>query len=320
MRRRYFVTGAISATFAAHTRGARAERALAIVIPDLPGGEGGTAGRILQPYLERALARPVVLDFRPGAGGIVGLTAGSQAAPDGATLTLLTPAVTLAPWLSRRMDCAPADFAAVGQVSFTPAMLVVRADGPHRRLADLLAAPPGALTAPAASGWGPADMAQALFLSRAKLRVREISGLTTGAERIAALRAGDVDLAFVRVGQELAPDLLAIAVSGPAREPLMAAVPSLRETGFDVVAGAWRALAAPAGTPAALVEQLGAAVKAVMDNAAARAELTGAGLAPAWLGPAASGRAVAAEYSDAGKLFASLGITVRKEMLGSRTG
>jgi len=119
MRRRSFITGLASITVAAAARGARAEAGLTVMVPAEPGGESGTLGRVLQPYLERALSRPVILDFRPGAGGIVGLTAGAQAAPDGATLTLLTPAVTLAPWLNQRMDCSPADFAPVGQVSFT---------------------------------------------------------------------------------------------------------------------------------------------------------------------------------------------------------
>ncbi|HEY5300142.1 MAG TPA: hypothetical protein VIJ55_05665 [Acetobacteraceae bacterium] len=83
MRRRSFITGLASITVAAAARGARAEAGLTVMVPAEPSGESGTAARILQPYLERALSRPVILDFRPGAGGIVGLTAGAQAAPTG---------------------------------------------------------------------------------------------------------------------------------------------------------------------------------------------------------------------------------------------
>ena len=97
MRRRDLLAALVAASVAAGTRGVRAERALTIIVPDSPGDAAGAVVRVLQPYLERSLARPVVLDFRPGAGGIVGLTAGAQAPADGVTLTLLTPAVTLAP-------------------------------------------------------------------------------------------------------------------------------------------------------------------------------------------------------------------------------
>lgn len=317
MRRRNLLGGGLAALAA---RGAVAapsgetDRVLAIIIPDLPGGQGGTAARILQPHLERALGRPVILDFRPGAGGIVGLTAGSQADSDGAVLTLLSPAVALAPWLSRRMDCVPADFAPIGQISFTPTLLVVGARSPYRRVADLLGAPTNALVAAAPSGWDPPDVAQALFLSRSRLHARELVGLANDEDRLAALERGDLDFAFVQAGR-LASPVRALAASGPARE---AGVPTLRETGLDVVVGAWRVLAAPAGTPAAVIERLAASVKSVMDTGSVRAEMEAAGLTPSWLSPAECRRAMDAEYRSAGKLLAARGLSVRQEMLGLR--
>ena len=66
----FTVTGLASITVAAAARGAPAEAGLTVMVPAEPSGESGTVGRILQPYLERALSRPVILDFRPGAGGI----------------------------------------------------------------------------------------------------------------------------------------------------------------------------------------------------------------------------------------------------------
>ncbi|HJS87228.1 MAG TPA: tripartite tricarboxylate transporter substrate-binding protein, partial [Acetobacteraceae bacterium] len=193
MRRRDLLAMFISASAAPALPVARAERALSVIVPDLPGGAAGTEMRVLQPYLEQALARPVVLDFRPGAGGIIGLMAGAQAAADGTTLTLLTPAVTLAPWLSRRMDCTPADFAPLGRISFTPVVLAVRADAPYADLAGLLArrAARETVAVPAPSEWDASQVAQALFLARAELSVRFVSGLNTPAERLAALLAGD---------------------------------------------------------------------------------------------------------------------------------
>jgi tripartite-type tricarboxylate transporter receptor subunit TctC len=322
MRRRHLLGALLSAPIAVAARGARAERAVTIVVPDLPGGTAGATVRVLQPYLEHALAAPIVLDFRPGAGGIVGLTAGARADPDGGTLTLLTPAVTLAPWISRRMDCSPADFVPIGQVSFDPAVLVVRAGAPYATVSDLLrsGARPGELAAPATAGWNPSQVAQGLFLARAGLSVRSVTGLISEAERIGALLAGDVDFAFVPLSRAVDPGVKALAVSAPARIPQMPSVPNLRELGFDIAIGAWRTLALPAAASQSAIGHFGAALKGVMENPALRTELVDAGLAPAWLGPAAAQRAVLAEYRDAGALFATLGIAVRKQATGLRTG
>lgn len=324
MRRRDFLGGLLTTGLALSAHAAWAERPVSIVVPSLPNGEAGATVRILQPYLEQALACPVVLDFRPGAGGIIGLTAGAQAAPDGATLTLLTPAVTLAPWISRRMDCSPVDFTPVGQISFTPAALLVRSDAPYAALSDLLARRAATLAVPAVSDWDPPQVAQGLFLARAGLTSRAVSGLTTEAERIGALVAGDIDFAFAPLDQALdssvASQVRILAVSAPARVPRIPAVPSLRELGFEIAVGGWRTLALPAGTPRALVERLGAVLKTIMESRPLRTELTSAGLAPGWLGPTEARQAVLGEYRDAGALFAALGVAVRKEMVGLRTG
>ncbi len=325
MRRRSFVTGLIGSAIT--SRIARAEPAVSIVIPDFPGGASGTAARILQPYLEAAFARAVTLDFRPGAGGIVGLTGGAQAAPDGANLTLLTPAVTLAPWLNRRMDCSPDDFAPVGQVSFMPSVLVVRAAGADATLAGLLkrGAQPSALVVPgSASDWGPSEVAQALLLLRAGLTVRTVGGLAREADRLAALEEDEVDFAFVSLDAALDASVASwtrpLAVSSAARVARLKDVPSLREQGLDIAIGAWRALALPAATPRNVVERYGAILKAVMADPALGEELREAGLLPDWLGPADTRQVLQGEYRTAGALFTALGLTVRRELLGQRTG
>ncbi|MBV8612395.1 MAG: hypothetical protein JOY66_01320 [Acetobacteraceae bacterium] len=305
---------------------ARAERELTVIVPDLPGSAAGAAMRILQPYLEQSLARPVVLDFRPGAGGIVGLMAGARAAADGATLTLLTPAVTLAPWLSRRMDCTPTDFAPLGRVSFAPVALAVRADAPYAAVPDLLAGrtAQGEWAVPGPSDWDPSEVGQALFAASAGLRVRAVGGLNTPAARAEALLAGDVDLAFLPLAQVLDPGsatrLRVLGVTGPARVPQLPTVPSLREAGFDIAVGAWRTLAVPVESPPSAVEELGGTLKAIMEDKRVRAELADARLAPAWLGPVETGRAMDAEYREAGALFTALGLSVRKEVLGLGRG
>ncbi len=220
------------------------------------------------------------------------------------------------------MDCTPADFAPLGRISFTPVVLAVRADTPYATIADLLDRRAGheELAVPAPSDWDPSQVGQALFVARAGLSVHAVAGLNTPAERIQALLAGDVDLAFAPLdhvlSQSIAGRVRVLGVSSAARVPQLPAVPSLREAGLDVVAGAWRALALPAGSARPVLDRLSDALRTVMEGPPLRAELTGTGLTPSWLGPDEAARALLAEYREAGTLFASLGLSVRKEVLG----
>jgi tripartite-type tricarboxylate transporter receptor subunit TctC len=316
MRRRLLL-GALASAFVAGPRRGRAEAELRVIVPELLTADSGTAMRILQPFLEPALGHPLTIDFRPGAGGILGLTLGAHAAPDGMTLTVLTPAVTLAPWLSRRMDCSPTDFTLLGQISFAPAVLVVRADAPWKTLSDLLGSRGQSLAVPAPWDWQPAQMAQAMFLSRTGLAHRALTTPRSDAERLEAVLSREADLAFVGleharkalVSKELKP----LAISGPARLTGFPDVPTLRESGIEVSIGAWRILAAPASSPDALLAPLASAFGYVIARPEVRDALAAAGLMPAWQSGSEAAPRIAAEYREAGQLFSALGLNVRGE-------
>ncbi|HET6184730.1 MAG TPA: tripartite tricarboxylate transporter substrate-binding protein [Acetobacteraceae bacterium] len=286
-----------------------------MIVPELPTDPGGIALRVLAPELEAALGRPVVVDFRPGAGGIVGLMAGASAAPDGLTLTVLTPAVTLAPWLSRRMDCTPADFAPLGRISFAPSLLLVGAASPWRSLDDLLGAARAGrrVVVPAPWDWRPAEVAQAMFLARTGLPHVTALGAETGGERLAQLARGEVDLAFAaaeptRLGALAGVRVLAVA--GPARLPGLDA-PTLAEAGVDLTLGPWRMLAVPSQVPERLRAPLQAALRGALAETPLRAALARAGIAPSWIGPAGAADQLAEECRQAGALFSALGLNVR---------
>ncbi len=93
----------------------------------------------------------------------------------------------------------------------------------------------------------------------------------------------------------------------------------MRESGIDVAVGGWRTLAVPAATQPAELDRLTAALRTVTQEPEARAALTAAGILPSWLAPTEAWRAIQAEFAAAGALFAQLGLSVRKEMLGLRT-
>ncbi len=300
---------------------AAAETPLSLIVPDLPGGEAGILARALQPQLEQALKQETLIDYRPGAGGILGLTAGARAPADGTTLTLLGPAITEAPWLTWRVDCTPDDFACLGRLTCCPTVLCVRPDSPFNRLAELISAlqaRPGELAAPAPAGWSTSELAQAMFLSRVRASVRRVAGLENGAQRLAALRDGQIDFAFalaeeLRSGNTQA-DHRALAVSSAGRVPMLPDVPSFPELGLDIALGTWRALAVPAGTPRPVVERLASVLRSAMTSPQLAAEFAHLRINGAWLGPAETQQAVLTEYRAVGTLFASLGVNVRKQV------
>lgn len=322
MRRRLFLGGLAAAPLAGVAPRARADDGISIIVPDLPTGEAGAALRALRPFLEDALASPVFVDFRPGAGGILGLVDGARAAADGRILTVLTPALTLAPWLSDRMDCAPADFAALGQISFAPSLLLVGPQAPWPTLATLLAEAQAGreLHVAAPWNWQPAALAEALFLKDSGLKHVQIAGARTPGEQLALLANGQLDLAFatlpLRRLRHAAPSLRVLAVAGPARLPDLPAVPTLSEAGIAVSLGNWRMLGVPAATTSAVQAQLAAALRHVMAGIPACAAMRDAGAAPCWLdGPAADQR-MQSEYRAAESLFSELGLNIRAQAQG----
>jgi putative tricarboxylic transport membrane protein len=324
MRRRQAIRLAGLAT-AALLPGATAARAgagtVAVIVPDFPSAPAGVAAQVLQGPLAQALGRTVLLDYRPGAGGIVGLMAGARAAPDGNVLTLLTPAIVAAPWLAARMDADPGDFAPIGRISFTPEVLLVCAARPWRRLSDLLAAlraDPGRVGAAFDGAWTSAEIGEVMLLDRAGLAARPVPGPAVAA----ALRDGRIGFAMRPLPWALAAlaagGLRALAVSASARVAALPAVPTLREQGIDVALGGWLALAAPVAAGAGNLALAQAALRTALAEPRVRHALARAGLPPAWLGAAATGRAIAREYRALGPLFAAAGVNVRQTTVAVR--
>ena len=301
-------------------RPACAAERVRLIVPAFPSEPAGRAAGVLQPALAAELGVSVLLDFRPVAGGIVGLMEAAHAPRDGSVLTMLSPVIAAAPWLAERMDSEPADFAPIGRISFTPEVLVVAAASRWRRLDQLLAAlraDPGRIRTAFDGVWDSAEVAEVLMLDRAGLAARPVAGTRVGR----ALASGAVDFAMRPLPWALARirrgALRALAVSAPARVAALPGVPTLREAGIDVTLGSWLALAGPAGAGAALGPAR-EALAAVMADPAVTAALGAAGVPAAYLSAAATRRAIAAEYRLLGRLFRSAGVSVRGAAMAVR--
>jgi tripartite-type tricarboxylate transporter receptor subunit TctC len=245
------------------------QRPIMLVVPFGPGGIADLTARAVAEQMQRTLGQPIVVDNRPSAGSIVASQAVAGAKPDGYTLLLMSNSNALSVSLFRKLpyDTLKA-FAPVSTIGFFDIGVFVNVPPRFATLRDVVAyakAKPGKLTIGTIAVGSTQHLAAELFKT-----VAGIDALTVpykGSPAVmTALRAGEVDAAFEIVGPMLgqvgAGALKAIAVSSGKRNPALPDVPTVQEAGvagYDVAS--WNAIAAPAGTPPAVVERLNRAVR-----------------------------------------------------------
>jgi len=261
-----------------------------LIVSFTTGGGADLTARVVAAKMSEALKQPIVVDNRPGANGLVGCAAVATAAPDGYTFLLTDRgALGVNPSLYRKMPYDPLrDFAYVGIVTVAPYVLVIDPRLPAKTLAELVAlarASPGKINY---ASFGIASMAH-LNLEALKARLGidlthvpykgagpAVQGVVAGDAGVTIASPAAV-LGFVRDGR-----LRALAIGDQRRSPLLPEVPTLAEAGTDedLLASTYFAFALPAGTPHAIVERLGAAMRAALAAPEVAQRLNAAGLEP----------------------------------------
>jgi tripartite-type tricarboxylate transporter receptor subunit TctC len=267
-------------------------RPIRMIVPFTPGGPVDLAARIVGQHLPRLLGQSVVIENRAGAAGSLGAKAVATAEPDGYTLLWgnISTLVVL-PVVTNNRDYDPArHFVPIAKVSQNHEVLVVQSAFAAKSVGELVAyakANPGKLNFGSAGHGNATHLAAELFKLRTGTDIVHVP-YKGASEAVTALLGAQVQmffgdiagvLPFVREGT-----LRALAVSSEARNPLVPDVPTMRESGVpDYVVSTYVGVVAPAGTPAAIVERLNAAINDSLiapDAAAAFAKL-GAEIRPA---------------------------------------
>ncbi|NGM18629.1 tripartite tricarboxylate transporter substrate binding protein [Roseomonas stagni] len=254
-----------------------------------PGGVGDTTARIVGQKLSETLGQPVVIENRPSAGGIVASETVARSAPDGHTLLLVTATAATAPHLFRQLPYHPIDdFAFVTQIASFPHAIVVAANSPYRTIPDLIA---GARANPGRVNLGSVSVGTALHLSLELLRSMgsipaEIVTYRATGELLNATVSGDVqaamEVAATTLGQISGGRMRALAVTSPARMSILPDVPTVAESGLpDYNVITWNGMAAPRGTPRAVIDRLNQEVARVMAMPDVRDRLLPIGVEPA---------------------------------------
>ena len=251
-------------------------KSITLINPMPPGGALDIQARAFASVADKILGQPVIVVNKPGATGMLGGTAGAQAAPDGYTLTVGSVNIPNAlEWEianGRKPPFTRHDFVPIGTFTMSPTLLVVPADAPYKNLADFIAdakARPGQIAYSSGGLYGMSHLPAEIFARAAGLKFRHVpSG--GGGPALAAVVGKHVDfnvnypantLPLVRGNK-----LKALAVIGAKRLKAAPNVPTTKELGIDAEYYGWVGLMAPVKTPKPVVDKLRDTLKKVVGN------------------------------------------------------
>jgi tripartite-type tricarboxylate transporter receptor subunit TctC len=266
--------GAVGLTGAAHAQDFP-RRTIQLIVPTPPGGPTDVGARIVASIVEKDIGQPVVIVNKPGAGSQLGLTELTRARPDGYTIGFVTmpgiSTISLDP--ERKASFTIESFALIINQVFDAGAIWVRADSPFKSLADLVEAArkaPSKLTACTTGPLSDDHLAIMMLEETANIRFR-IVHFDGAAQQFTAILGGHVDVAFDNVGsvrkRAMSGEVRVLAVTDKARTKLMPDVPTTTEQGYPtVISSSTRGIAAPKGTPPAIVSYLAGAFRKAMEN------------------------------------------------------
>lgn len=249
-------------------------RAIKIVVPFGAGGVADLTARIVAQKMSDNMGQPVVIDNKPGAGGVVAGDMVAKADADGHTLLLMSNGTAVSAGLFKTLPYDTVkDFAPISTLGFFDIAVVVPQNSPYKTLPELLAfarANPGKLNIGTINVGSTQNLSAELFKSTANIQAQIVPFNGTPAV-ITALRGGQIDAAIEILSPMLpqiqANAISALAVFGDKRSVVLKDVPTAAQSGLaNFSAASWNALAAPAKTPKDVVARLNREVKAALDS------------------------------------------------------
>lgn len=281
------LTAALMATGPAAANDKWPSKPVKIIVPTAPGLASDALARLLADHLSKSLGQAFFIENRPGAGGLIAVTAVARAPADGYVLTIASSAITISPAVMTNLPVNPLrELAPIANIALTPQLITASASGPYAKLSDLIAAasrkdlpfgiPPLGSTS---------HLAYEAFSRSVKVKFNLIPfrGNTDAATQVIA---GDVaamydtvpgSLPLVRSGK-----LRPLAVADQKRSPFLPETPTLAELGIkNAEAVGWIGLAAAAKTPTPILDRLNAEVRTFIASPATQQAMKMQGFVPA---------------------------------------
>ncbi|MBI2293460.1 MAG: tripartite tricarboxylate transporter substrate binding protein [Betaproteobacteria bacterium] len=289
-----------------------------IIVPFSPGGATDIVTRIVAQKLTEIWDQTLVVDNRAGAGGNIGGELAAKATPDGYTLFMPSGSVVTAnQHMYKKLNWNPEkDLVAITNVASGPQIVAVNPSFAAKSIKELIAlakAKPGAITFGSAGIGTQTHLAAENFAYTADINVVHVPYKGEG-PALVDLVAGQINfltpnlsaaIGFVKQGK-----LRALGVTSRQRAPQLPDVPAVAESlpGFENLG--WFGLAAPAGTPKAVIEKVHRDVVTVLNNADVKRRFEDLGMAPVGNTPAEFARAIKAESVRWGKVIAQRKLTL----------
>jgi tripartite-type tricarboxylate transporter receptor subunit TctC len=263
-------------------------KTIRMILPFPPGGPTDITGRVIAQKLSEQLGQTVVPENRPGAAGNLGLELGAKAAPDGYTITLAAPPLTVSPSLYAKLNYdAVRDFAPVSLVAAIQNIMVVHNSVPAKNVKEFVALArrnPGKLNFSSSGAGSTNHLATELLKGRFKLSMVHVP-FKGASPALVALMSGEVDMGTMAVPPAIpivrANKVRPLAVLSERREPALPDVPTMKESGVeDFVVPIWYGILAPAGTPREIVNRLNSEIHKALASADMKQRLANSGVEP----------------------------------------
>ena len=286
-----------------------------IFVPYAAGGGVDILARTLGDVVSRQWGQTVIVENRPGAGGVVASQALVTSPPDGYTLIVVASGHATNPFLYPKIPYDTfKDFAPISLLASSANILLVRADSPFKTLGDVIAqarAKPGSLSFGHAGTGTSTHLAGELLKNLARIDLNAIP-YKGGAPSINDLLGGQIPMSFNNgpesVGQLEAGTVRALAVTTASRAPFLPTVPGMAETvpGYDTEV--WWGLLGPAGMSPDLVAKLAHDFVAALNTEPVKERLAKLGAAPIGSSPEQFDARIRADYKKWGPIIEAAGM------------
>lgn len=286
-----------------------------ILVPFPPGGAVDIVARTLGDELSRRWGQSIIIDNRPGAGGVIASQALVKSPADGYTLILVAAGHAINPHFHAKLPYEFSDFTPLSLIASSPNLLLVRQDSAFRTVADVLAAArarPGQLSYGHAGNGTSPHLAGELLKALTKV---DIAGVPYkgGAPSLNDLMGGHIPMTFNNIPESIAQiragSVRPLGVTTATRSAVLPDVPTIAETGvpgYDT--GVWWAMLAPAGLPADIRDKIARDCAEAVQAPAVKERLISLGAAPIGSTPAALNEFIRTEYEKWGPIIQAAGI------------
>ena len=259
-----------------------------ILVPLAPGGGNDAIARMVGARLQDRLGQPILVDNRPGAGGVVGTEIAVRAAPDGYTMIVVNNSHVVMSALYPKLSFDPLrDFAPVALAASSPFLVVVHPSLPVNNVQELLAwtrANPGRMNYGTSGVGSPPHLAGELMAQMGKVDMTAIVFKGIG-PALAAVLGNEIPMTFpnmlVGIPQMKAGRVRALAITSLKRSDALPDLPTVSEAGLPgFEATIWFGFLAPRGTPVPIVDRLNREIVGVLKQPEVRQQIVGIGAEP----------------------------------------